>query len=91
MQDIAFTHGFILVLAASTMIIGVLSAIVQNHFKRILSYHIISQIGYMILGLASILSAGVGGVDFTLSITSLSKRLFSWSVGSPSAPLAPRN
>jgi multicomponent Na+:H+ antiporter subunit D len=50
-QDVSFTHTFILVLAALTMLVGVLGAIVQNHFKRILSYHIISQIGYMILGL----------------------------------------
>jgi multicomponent Na+:H+ antiporter subunit D len=50
-QDIAFTHNLLLVLAALTMISGVLGAITQNHFKRILSYHIISQIGYMILGI----------------------------------------
>jgi multicomponent Na+:H+ antiporter subunit D len=50
-QDIAFTHNLLLVLAALTMISGVLGAIAQNHFKRILSYHIISQIGYMILGI----------------------------------------
>jgi multicomponent Na+:H+ antiporter subunit D len=50
-QDVAFTHNLILALAAFTMIFGVLGAIAQNHLKRILSYHIISQIGYMILGL----------------------------------------
>ena len=64
MQDIAFTHGFILVLAALTMIIGVLSAIVQNHFKRILSYHIISQIGYMILGLGFYTPLALAGSIF---------------------------
>jgi multicomponent Na+:H+ antiporter subunit D len=63
-QDIAFTHGFILVLAAVTMIIGVLSAIVQNHFKRILSYHIISQIGYMILGLGLYTPLALAGSIF---------------------------
>jgi multicomponent Na+:H+ antiporter subunit D len=50
-QDMAFTHSLILVLAAFTMTCGVLDAIAQNHLKRILSYHIISQIGYMILGI----------------------------------------
>jgi multicomponent Na+:H+ antiporter subunit D len=63
-QDITFTHGFILVLAALTMIIGVLSAIVQNHFKRILSYHIISQIGYMILGLGFYTPLALAGSIF---------------------------
>lgn len=38
--------------AALTMVIGVLGAIAQNDVKRILSFHIVSQIGYMILGIA---------------------------------------
>ncbi len=63
-QDIAFTHSFILGLAALTMIIGVLGAIVQNHFKRILSYHIISQIGYMILGLGFYTPLALAGSIF---------------------------
>jgi multicomponent Na+:H+ antiporter subunit D len=42
--------------AGFTMIIGVLGAIAQSDMKRILSFHIVSQIGYMILGLA------IGGV-----------------------------
>ena len=63
-HDIAFTHGFILLLAALTMIIGVLGAIAQNHFKRILSYHIISQIGYMILGLGLYTPLALAGSVF---------------------------
>jgi multicomponent Na+:H+ antiporter subunit D len=63
-QDTPFTHGFILVLAALTMIIGVLGAIAQNHFKRILSYHIISQIGYMILGLGLYTPLALAGSIF---------------------------
>jgi multicomponent Na+:H+ antiporter subunit D len=63
-QDTAFTHSLILVLAALTMIIGVLGAIVQNHFKRILSYHIISQIGYMILGLGLYTPLALAGSIF---------------------------
>jgi multicomponent Na+:H+ antiporter subunit D len=47
-----------------TMIIGVLGAIVQNHFKRILSYHIISQIGYMILGLGFYTPLALAGSIF---------------------------
>lgn len=38
--------------AGLTMIIGVLGAIAQNDVKRILSFHIVSQIGYMVLGIA---------------------------------------
>ncbi len=38
--------------ASATMICGVLAAASQAHVRRILSFHIVSQIGYMVLGLA---------------------------------------
>jgi multicomponent Na+:H+ antiporter subunit D len=50
-QDPALTHNLILVLAGFTMVTGVFGAMAQNDFRRILSFHIISQIGYMIMGL----------------------------------------
>lgn len=50
-QDVPYTHSLILILAGLTMITGVLGAIAQHEFRRVLSFHIISQIGYMILGL----------------------------------------
>ena len=48
-----------LVIAGFTMIVGVLGAIAQKDIKRILSFHIVSQIGYMIMGLAFFTVAGV--------------------------------
>ncbi len=42
----------LVVVAALTMVTGVLGAAVQWDVRRILSFHIISQIGYMLLGLA---------------------------------------
>ena len=50
-NDIAFTHTVLLVGAGLTMLVGVLGAAVQTQIRRILSFHIISQIGYMIMGL----------------------------------------
>ncbi|MCA1731979.1 MAG: Na+/H+ antiporter subunit D [Acidobacteria bacterium] len=50
-QDLEFTHSLILVIAGLTMLTGVLGAVAQNDIRRILSFHIISQIGYMIMGL----------------------------------------
>ncbi len=49
----------ILVIAGLTMVIGVLGAIAQGDIKRILSFHIISQIGYMIMGLGFFTVAGI--------------------------------
>lgn len=42
----------LLVIAGLTMAVGVLGAIAQADIKRILSFHIVSQIGYMIMGVA---------------------------------------
>ncbi len=50
-HDLGFTHLLLLILAALTMIFGVLGAVCQKNFKRILTYHTISQVGYMIAGL----------------------------------------
>jgi multicomponent Na+:H+ antiporter subunit D len=50
-QEPAFTHLLILVLSGLTMVTGVLGAVAQQEFRRVLSFHIISQIGYMTMGL----------------------------------------
>jgi multicomponent Na+:H+ antiporter subunit D len=42
--------------ACFTMLAGVVGAVAQFHVRRVLSFHIVSQIGYMVLGLALIAS-----------------------------------
>ncbi len=54
----------LLVFAGFTMVVGVLGAIAQNDMKRILSFHIVSQIGYMILGLGLFTVSGIAGTVF---------------------------
>ncbi|MCX8039957.1 MAG: proton-conducting transporter membrane subunit [Planctomycetota bacterium] len=39
-------------LSLATMVVGVLGAATQMELKRILAFHIISQVGYMLLGIA---------------------------------------
>ncbi len=51
--------GLLLFVAGTTMTVGVLGAIAQNDVKRILSFHIVSQIGYMIMGLGLLSIAGL--------------------------------
>jgi multicomponent Na+:H+ antiporter subunit D len=41
----------LIVIAGFTMIVGVVGAISHTQMKRVLSFHIVSQIGYMILGI----------------------------------------
>jgi len=50
-HDPPTTHKLILIVAGFTMVTGVLGAVAQNEFRRILSFHIVSQVGYMIMGL----------------------------------------
>ncbi|MFA7664866.1 MAG: proton-conducting transporter membrane subunit [Burkholderiaceae bacterium] len=48
-------------IAGLTMITGVLGAAAQFDMRRILSFHIISQIGYMLIGLAVATPLALGG------------------------------
>jgi len=50
--DVGYTHTILLWVAGLTMVTGVLGAAAQMEVRKILSFHIISQIGYMIMGLA---------------------------------------
>lgn len=56
----------ILATAVATMVFGVLGAAAQNEVRRILSFHIISQIGYILLGLAMSTALGLAGAVFYL-------------------------
>ncbi len=64
--NVAYTHGLLLVAAVVTMIVGVLGAAAYNEFRRILSFHIISQVGYMVMGLALFTPLALTGAVFYL-------------------------
>ncbi|WP_322892392.1 MULTISPECIES: Na+/H+ antiporter subunit D [unclassified Yoonia] len=65
-HDIGYTHTILLWVACFTMVTGVLGAAAQSDFRKILSFHIISQIGYMILGLAIYTPLALVGAVFYL-------------------------
>jgi multicomponent Na+:H+ antiporter subunit D len=52
--------------AGATMVVGVLGAIAQDDVKRILSFNIIGQIGYMIAGIGLFDLAGLAAVIISL-------------------------
>ncbi|MFU8806803.1 MAG: proton-conducting transporter membrane subunit, partial [Bradymonadaceae bacterium] len=60
-HEVAFTHQILLWAAGLTMLTGVLGAASHFEFRRILSFHIISQIGYMIMGLAIFTPLAIAG------------------------------
>ncbi|MFC1761839.1 NADH-quinone oxidoreductase subunit L [Planctomycetota bacterium] len=49
------------VVGAATIIAAVMVAMVQHNIKRLLSYHAISQVGYMVLGIATGTPIGIAG------------------------------
>nr|WP_283101686.1 Na+/H+ antiporter subunit D [Halomonas populi] len=63
-QSVEYTHQIMLWGAVFTMVTGVLGAAAQYEFRRILSFHIVSQIGYMILGLAIFTPLAIAGGIF---------------------------
>ena len=64
--DFAYVQPLLIVIAGATMVTGVLGAAAQNEFRRILSFHIISQIGYMVMGLAIFTPLALAGTVFYL-------------------------
>ncbi len=66
-DDMPFWRGLLLLLAGLTMVIGVLTAASQYEMRKILSFHIISQVGYMVMGLGLFTVAGVAGAIFYLA------------------------
>jgi multicomponent Na+:H+ antiporter subunit D len=65
-EDTSYTHNLILIISGLTMVIGVLGAVAQNEMRRILSVHIISQIGYITMGLGLFTPLGIAGAIFFL-------------------------
>jgi multicomponent Na+:H+ antiporter subunit D len=59
--DAGFTGPIIGAVAVMTMVTGVLGAAAHYDIRRILSFHIISQIGYMLLGIAIATPLAIGG------------------------------
>jgi multicomponent Na+:H+ antiporter subunit D len=66
-HDTGFTHSLILFIAGMTMVTGVLGAVAQGEFRRVLSFHIISQIGYMVMGLGLFTPLALAGSVFYIT------------------------
>jgi len=70
-------QSLLLAVAGLTMVSGVLGAIAQHEMRRLLAFHVVSQIGYLImgLGLASPLALA-GAVFFIVHVTLAKSALF---------------
>jgi proton-translocating NADH-quinone oxidoreductase chain M len=68
-------------LGSLTIIIGVMMALAQHDAKRLLAYHSVSQIGYMLLGIGTGVAVGVAGGLFHLINHALFKGLLFLCIG----------
>ena len=60
-NDINF---FLMIIALATMLVGVLGAVAQAELKRILSFTLVSHVGYMIFGLAIATPAAISATVY---------------------------
>ena len=72
-QDVGYTHTLLLWLAGFTMLTGVLGAAAQTDVRKLLSFHIVSQIGYILLGLALYTPLALAGSVYYLLHNILAK------------------
>ncbi|MCX5714160.1 MAG: proton-conducting transporter membrane subunit [Candidatus Omnitrophica bacterium] len=72
----------LMVIGAATLLFAVMMALIQKELKRLLSYHAISQVGYMILGIGTCVPAGIVGGLFHMINNALYKNCLFLSGGS---------
>ncbi|MDG4769914.1 Na+/H+ antiporter subunit D [Solwaraspora sp. WMMD792] len=58
------TRDLLLVVALLTMVVGILGAVAQSDIKRLLSFTLVSHIGYMLFGIALGTAAGLAAAIF---------------------------
>jgi formate hydrogenlyase subunit 3/multisubunit Na+/H+ antiporter MnhD subunit len=63
----------LMIIGAGTIICAVMMALVQHDMKRLLSYHAVSQVGYMVLGIGTGVPIGMAGALFHMINNTLYK------------------
>jgi formate hydrogenlyase subunit 3/multisubunit Na+/H+ antiporter MnhD subunit len=63
----------LMIIGAVTILLAVMMALVQKNYKRLLAYHAISQMGYMVLGIGTCLPIGIVGGLFHMINNALYK------------------
>ena len=57
----SFTYAILMIVGSITIIAAVMMALVQHDFKKLLGYHAVSQVGYMVLGIGTGNPIGIAG------------------------------
>jgi len=79
--DFAYLSPYLLGLALLTIIYGGLMALAQDDFKRFLAYSSVSQMGYLLMGIASVTSVGMAGALLHYAAHAVGKALLFATAG----------
>jgi formate hydrogenlyase subunit 3/multisubunit Na+/H+ antiporter MnhD subunit len=71
----------LLVVGSVTVIFAVLFALVQHDMKKLLGYHAVSQVGYMVLGIGTANPIGIAGALFHMANNAIYKSCLFLSAG----------
>lgn len=75
-------NTLLLALGSVTIVAGVMMALVQHDMKRLLGYHAVSQVGYMVLGIGTGTAIGMAGALFHMLNNAIYKSCLFLSAGS---------
>ena len=78
----AWISMVMMIIGAATIVLAVMMALVQKDYKRLLSYHAISQVGYMILGIGTAVPIGIVGGLFHMLNNAMYKSCLFLTAGS---------
>ncbi|HQE81432.1 MAG TPA: proton-conducting transporter membrane subunit [Candidatus Hydrogenedentes bacterium] len=74
-------YTFLMLLGSFTIVAAVMMALVQHDMRRLLGYHAVSQVGYMILGIGTGTPLGIAGGLFHMFNNTLYKSCLFFSGG----------
>ncbi len=78
----SWASATLMTVGAITILLAVMMALVQKDYKKLLSYHAISQVGYMILGIGTLVPVGIVGGLFHMINHAMYKSCLFLSAGS---------
>jgi len=71
----SFASLFLLLVGSVTILVGVMGALVQHNLKKLLSFHAVSQVGYMVLGIGTGIPVAIAGGIFHMFNNAIYKSL----------------
>ncbi len=72
-EEMSWLGPLMLFVAAATMIVGVLGALAQWEMQRLLTFHVVSQVGYLIVGFALGTATALASLVFYIFHNSVAK------------------